>query len=136
MSKLIGIFYASRESHTLHIAEDTSETLRERGLEVDVLDVRKPEKIDLGRYTAVILAASVHAGTHEREMISFIKAHLRQLLALPSVFLSVSLSEAGVERSAPDTEKHRRARADVEKIEDAFIAGTGWPAERFKAVAG
>jgi len=52
------------------------------------------------------------------------------------VFLSVSLSEAGVERSAPDTEEHRRFVADVSKVENAFISETGWPAERFKAVAG
>lgn len=136
MSKAIGILYASRENHTLHIAEDISETLRERSLEADVLDVRKPEKIDLGRYAAVILAASVHVGKHEREMISFIKAHRAQLLAMPSVFLSVSLSEAGVERAETDTEEFRRFVADVKKIENAFISETGWPPERFTPVAG
>jgi len=136
MSKTIGILYASREHHTLHIAEDISETLRERSLEAEVLDVRKPEKIDLGRYAALILAASVHAGKHEREMISFIKAHRARLLAIPSVFLSVSLSEAGVERAEPDTEEFGRFVANVEKIENAFISETGWPPERFRPVAG
>lgn len=136
MNKVIGILYASRENHTLHIAEDISEILRERSLEADVLDVRKPDKIDLERYSAVILAASVHMGKHESEMLRFIKDHRSRLLEMPSVFLSVSLSEAGVERSRPDTEEHRRFTADVSKIEDAFISETGWPVERFKAVAG
>ncbi|MFL6414922.1 MAG: flavodoxin domain-containing protein [Bryobacteraceae bacterium] len=136
MNKVFGILYASRESQTRHIAEHISQTLRERSLEADVIDVREPEKIDLERYSAVILAASVHAGKHESEMLTFIKAHRSRLLEIPSVFLSVSLSEAGVERSGPETEEHRRFVADVRKLEDALISNTGWPPERFKAVAG
>ena len=88
------------------------------------------------RYCAVILAASVHMGKHDREMLSFIKAHRARLLDVPSMFLSVSLSEAGAERSTADTEKLRRFVADVGRIEDAFVSETGWPPERFKAVAG
>ncbi|MFL6446156.1 MAG: flavodoxin domain-containing protein [Bryobacteraceae bacterium] len=136
MSKVFGILYASRESHTRHIAEHVGELLRQRGLEADVTDVREPERIDLERYSAVILASSVHIGKHELEIISFIKAHRSRLLAVPSVFLSISLSEAGVERSAVDTDEHRRFLSDVEKIENAFISETGWPPERFRAVAG
>lgn len=136
MNKVFGILYASRESQTKHIAEHMGETLRERRLEAEVLDVRQPANIVLERYSAIILAASVHMAKHEREMLSFIKAHLSRLLEMPSVFLSVSLSEAGVERSAPNTEEHRRFVADVSKIEEVFISETGWPHDRFKAVAG
>lgn len=136
MNKVFGILYASRESQTQHIAEHISETLRERGIEAEAIDVREPEKIHLERYSVVILAASVHMGKHESEMLRFIKAHRYRLLEMPSVFLSVSLSEAGVERSAADTQEHRRFVADVSKVENAFISETSWPAERFKAVAG
>lgn len=136
MSKIFGVLYASRESHTRHIADRMRETLQARDLDVALFDLCEPGKIDLDPCCAMILAASVHIGKHEGEMISFIKAHRAQLLARPSVFLSVSLSEAGVERSAPNTEEHRRFLAEVHKVEDAFIAETGWPWERFKAVAG
>src|SRR4051794_10616920 len=113
MNKVFGILYASRESQTEQIAEHIGGTLRKRGIEADVIDVREPEKIHLERYCAVILAASVHMGKHEREMLSFIKAHRAPLLDVPSMFLSVSLSEAGAERSTADTEKLRRFVADV-----------------------
>jgi len=62
MNKVFGILYASREFQTKHIAEHIGATLREKGIEADVIEVREREKIHLERYSGVILAASVHMG--------------------------------------------------------------------------
>jgi menaquinone-dependent protoporphyrinogen oxidase len=53
--------------------------------------------IRLSVYAAVILAASVHVGKHEPEIVRFVKDHLHELQGMPAAFLSVSLSQAGLE---------------------------------------
>jgi menaquinone-dependent protoporphyrinogen oxidase len=135
--KPIGIFYATREGQTRRIAEYVGTALRDRGFEVRVQQVRdKDAKIQLVRYRAAVLAASVHAGQHEREMVAFVKQHLAELQRLPTAFLSVTLSEAGVERAEASPEQRARFVADVKKVLDQFFKQTGWHPERVKPVAG
>ena len=57
-------------------------TLRARGLTVDVLDVAGdlPRDFALEHYAAAVVAASVHMGKHEREMIEFVKKQRSNLL--------------------------------------------------------
>ena len=47
-----------------------------------------------------VIAASVHAGRHEREIIAFVKRYRAELERLSAAFISVTLSEAGVEDPA------------------------------------
>src|SRR5262245_61779302 len=80
--KSIGFFYATREGQTRRITEHVAANLRNRGFVVEisnVKDVRGQVGVDLGRCAAVILAASVHAGEHESEMVKFVKKHRAQL---------------------------------------------------------
>src|SRR5262249_28673948 len=98
--KPIGVFYATREGHTGRIAEHVAARLRRQGLEANVRNLHdRGAYINLSEYAAVVLAASVHAGMHESEMVKFVRSHAVQLEQRPTAFLSVSLSEAGAERS-------------------------------------
>src|SRR6478672_4758618 len=91
------IFFATREGQTRRIAARLADDLRERGVETDLFDVRESVDIDFSRYTTACVAASVHVGHHEREMIAFVRQHRDELLRLGAAFISVTLSEAGAE---------------------------------------
>ena len=133
----VGIFYATREGHTRRIADRVGEGLSRRGLAVEVIDVRAlPEKFSMAPYSAVVLAASVHAGSHEKEMIEFVRHHTSELESVPHTFLSVTLSEAGVERKTSSPEERARFAADVQKMIDEFVARTGWRPRQVKPIAG
>jgi menaquinone-dependent protoporphyrinogen oxidase len=103
----------------------------------DVVDAKRlPEGFSIEVYSAVIVAASVHRGRHEPEMIEFIKDHMDHLQHMRTVLLSVSLSEAGAEDPHATPERRAQAAADVERMIDDLVAETGWPPSKIKAVAG
>jgi len=134
--KPIAVLYATREGHTERIAEHVATRLRYRGLDAQFHNVRTLADFVLDRHEAVILAASVHTGKHESEMVRFVKQHRRELESLPAAFLSITLSEAGAERTDTTPEQHARFVADVNKVLDQFYAETGWHPEHVKPVAG
>ena len=130
------VFFATREGQTRRIAARLADDLRERGVQVDVFDVRESREIDFSAYSTGCVAASVHVGHHEREMIAFVKQHRDELLRLGAAFISVTLSEAGVEDlTRPETERKQSA-ADVQRMLDVFFDQTGWHPDRVLAVAG
>jgi menaquinone-dependent protoporphyrinogen oxidase len=135
--KPILVLYATREGQTRRIAEHVVATLRSRGAEAETFDVANlREPVALEDHAAAILAASVHAGQHEREMVDFVKRHRAELDRIPTAFLSVSLSEATVEGASYKDEDRAKARADVQGMIDTFLQRTGWRPRRLKAVAG
>ena len=135
--KPIGVFFATREGHTHKIAERVAEDLRKRGFQAGVNNLRDDAAaIRPSDYAGVILAASVHAGAHEPEMVEFVKQHRAVLEAMPAAFLSVTLSEAGAERADATPEEHARFVADVQGMLDRFFKETGWRPHRIKPVAG
>lgn len=136
--KSIAVVYATREGQTRRIAEHVAATLRARGFVVDVLEVARDgtPDFDPSRYAAVVLAASVHIGKHEREMAQFVKEHRATLEQMPSAFLSVSLSEAGAEDVHATAKRRERAEANVKSMVDAFLRETGWNPTQVHPVAG
>jgi menaquinone-dependent protoporphyrinogen oxidase len=135
--KPIAILYATREGHTRRIAERLGEALGAAGYAAELANVAKlSEAPDFGRFAAVLLAASVHGGRHEREMVELVKRHRAALEGLPTAFLSVSLTEAGAEDAREPQERRARAAADVKEMIDRFVHETGWHPDRIKPVAG
>ncbi len=135
--KPILVLYATREGQTRRIAEHLAATARARGLPADVVNARElPAGFSLGAYSGVVLAASVHMQKHEPEMTKFVKQHLATLEGLPTVFLSVSLSEAGAEDSAATAERRVQSAADADKMIHAFLDETGWHPRHIRAIAG
>jgi menaquinone-dependent protoporphyrinogen oxidase len=130
------VLYATREGQTRRIATRIAEDLRERGVDVDLFDVREAAPIDLSPYATACVAASVHVGHHEREMIAFVKQQRDALVQLGAAFVSVTLSEAGAENPNRSDEERRQAAADVQRMMDVFFTQTGWRPDRALAVAG
>ena len=135
--KPVAVFYATREGQAGRVAAQVVAGLRERGLEAVALDARQAQPtLDLRAYSAAVVAASVHAGTHEREMVELVKAQREALQSMPNAFLSVTLSEAGVERKDATAEEHARFVADVTGMIERFVGDTGWRPEHVVPVAG
>ena len=131
------VFYATREGHTRRIAEHVAAQLRAARVDVDIYDVNQlASPIDWSRYVTACVAASVHAGHHEREMIVFARRHGEDLARLGAIFLSVTLSEAGAEDPQASRERREQSAADARRMIDVFIEETGWRPARALPVAG
>ncbi len=134
--KSVAVFYATREGQTQKIAERIQGDLQARGLQVRLEKISAETDFQAGTADAVVLAASVHAGSHEREMVNFVKAHRDELNRIPTSFLSVTLSQAGYQRCACDAAKREEFARDVASVIDRFFRETGWHADCVKPVAG
>jgi menaquinone-dependent protoporphyrinogen oxidase len=121
------LLYATTHGHSAKIAGRVAETLRQNGVDVDVLDVKSAGDPDPREFDAVIVAASLHAGHHQRPIVDWVKSHRDELAGLPTAFLSVSLT------AAEDSEE---ARAATRKCIEDFQDETGWSAGVTEAVAG
>lgn len=136
-AKPILVAYATRDGHTGRIANAIGDTLRKHGLQADLIDLALPTVAEhLERYGAVILASPVNTGRYAPAATAFVKAHHSELEHLKTVFVSVSLSEAGVERSNATPEEHARFVTDVRRVNERFFAQTGWRPTHVKNVAG
>jgi menaquinone-dependent protoporphyrinogen oxidase len=137
ISKPIGILYATRDGQTRRFAEHIATSLRERGFDVALAHLGEfGAGIRASDYSGAVLAASVRCGEHEREMVKFVKDHLKELHEMPAAFISVTLTEAGVERPESSPEERARFAADVERVLDWFFKETGWRPAQVKPVAG
>ena len=132
----VAIFFATREGHTRRIAARIAADLENSGVPVDVYNVRTAGPLDWSCYSSACVAASVHGGTHEREMIAFVKKHRAELERLSAAFVSVSLSEAGAEDEHRPDDRRRQSAADVQRMIDLFVKTTGWRPARTLAAAG
>ena len=130
------IVYATRGGQTRRIAMRMADGLRARNTAVDVFDARSVGAIDWSKYQMAVVAASVHAGRHEREIIDFVKRHRADFERLSAAFISVTLSEAGVEDPARTDAQRRQAAADVQKMIADFVKESGWTPARIVPVAG
>src|SRR6185437_13491421 len=79
---------------------------------------------------------SVHCGAHEREIVDFVKNHLKELNRIKTAFLSVSLSEASREARKAPAGQRGPAGVEVRERIDAFLNATGWMPSRTLPVAG
>ena len=131
------LIYATREGHTRHIAEHLGALLTAHQHPFELVDAAQlPEDFSLAKYSAAIVSASLHAGKHEAEMVKFVKRHVKELHHIPTMFLSVSLSERTVEDPQAPAEKRAQAEADVERTIDTFLEETGWHPSHVAGVAG
>lgn len=131
------VLYATREGYTRRIAEHVAATIRSRGYSADAVDAAGlPVDFSMEGYEAAVLAASVHVGKHEKEMVTFVKRFRTQLERMRAIFLSVSLAEAGAENPAATPERRAEAAKDVRRIIDTFLQETGWHPSKVHGVAG
>ena len=87
MAEKVLVVYASKYGATTGIAEKIGETLREEGLQVDVLQAKKVG--DLTQYDAFIIGSAVYMGQWRKDAANFLKNN-ENLLAGKPVWLFVS----------------------------------------------
>jgi menaquinone-dependent protoporphyrinogen oxidase len=121
------IVYGTTEGQTRKIAERMADFARELGHTAVAVNACACRSVYHGRYDAVMVAASVHRGEHQRSVARFVRENLHALSQLPSAFFSVSLSAAG---------KEARQKEDARRCADAFLRETGWNPEMVRLVAG
>ena len=102
-------------------------TLEQQGNAVERIDVAAASDVDARRYDAVVAAASLHAGRHQRRLIAWAKRNAEALARVPSAFISASLTAA---------EGTDEAREAVQDAIDDFAEETGWKPTRRFPVAG
>jgi menaquinone-dependent protoporphyrinogen oxidase len=130
------ILFATREGQTRRIAERIAGDLREAGAAVDLFDLAMDPRVALSDYALVCVASSVHIGKHERSAVAFAKRHRAELNRPSAVFVSVSLSEAGVEDPTRSEDDRRKSAEDVQRMIDHFVKETGWRPAHVFPVAG
>jgi menaquinone-dependent protoporphyrinogen oxidase len=135
--KPIAVFYATREGHTRRIVEAIVRGLAVRRVPAEAIDLsRNGQASSLGRYAGAIVASPVHAGKYAREVTTFVQRNRSALDAMRSAFVSVTLSQAGVQRTDATAQEHEKFVADVRKLNERFFRRTGWRPVRVENVAG
>jgi menaquinone-dependent protoporphyrinogen oxidase len=121
------IAYASTHGHTAKIGRRIADVLQAEQFEVELCDLGAGEGMDPSGHDGVIVAASIHRGTHQHEVAAWVKRHRSSLAGTPSAFVSVSLT------AAEDTDE---ARAVIQALIDDFAAETGWTPDQATSMAG
>ncbi len=119
--------YATTHGHTAKVADHLAEALRAHGADVDLRDVEHAGEADLDAYDAVVAAASLHAGHHQRAIVNWLRVNRDKLTDRPTLFISVSLT------AAEDTDEAREA---TQRCIDDLQEETGWRPSRSEPVAG
>ena len=132
----VAVLFATREGHSKRIAERIMFDLLSLGFDSDLLAVKRHPPFDLAHYSAALLVASVHAGRHEKEMVRFVRDHKQELEAIPTAFVSVTLSEAGAEMPDKSPAEHDQFVRDVDLMMGRFFCETQWLPSVAKPVAG
>lgn len=81
METRVLVTYASKYGATGEIAEKVGQTLRQAGLQVDVLPVKNLS--DLKPYQAVVLGTAVYMGGWRKEAVKFLKTNEKLLAERP-----------------------------------------------------
>ena len=122
------IAYATTEGQTRKVCRFCADTLVEDGYSVELLHLGDDDEgLDLARFDAAILAASLHLGAYQIAIENFAENHSIALERIPTMFLSVSLAVASGE--ADDL-------GELEEIAQRFFENTGWHPARVEHVAG
>ena len=125
----IPVFYATTYGQTRRIAEGIADALRKDGHASVALDVTSEagRQFDWRRARGAVVAASLHAGRHQSTARDFARAHVARLNAMPSWFVSVSLSAAST---------HAEERMAAERIARTFADDVGWAPGQVSCIAG
>lgn len=122
------VAYATKHGHTRLVAERIAAVLREHRLGVELRDLGErgadPWPPD---FSGVVVAASIHAGHHQKSVASWAHGHATTLGLRPSAFVSVSLT------AADDTDE---ARATTRRLIDELADETGWTPDLSLAIPG
>ena len=89
------ILFSTTEGHVRKLAHFAAARLTKLGHEVCICDAAQSDQSDLAGFDAALLIASVHVGHYRRSFVAFARKNHDALNAIPTAFVSVSLSAAG-----------------------------------------
>jgi menaquinone-dependent protoporphyrinogen oxidase len=89
------ILFSTTEGHAQKLAQFAAARLANLGHEVCVCDAAKSDQPDLAGFHAALLIASVHVAHYRHSFVAFARKYHDALNAIPTAFVSVSLSAAG-----------------------------------------
>lgn len=89
------VLYSTTEGHTRKLAQFAAARLAGLGHEALLRDTAEFVEPGIGRYDAALLMASVHKGHYQQSFIASARENRAALNAMPTAFVSVSLSAAG-----------------------------------------
>ncbi|NLT06549.1 MAG: protoporphyrinogen oxidase [Solirubrobacterales bacterium] len=122
------IAYATTHGHTAKICRRIAEVLRAAGTDVDLAELATAaDDADPAAHDGTIVAASIHRGTHQHEVVDWIERNRASLAEHPSALVSVSLT------AAEDTDEAREVTAALCRD---LSSETGWTPTRTLAAAG
>lgn len=108
------IVYGTTEGHTRDLCHFAADRLRAAGHRATVEEAGDDDAHpDPKAYDAVVLAASLHIGRFQPALVRYARAQHDALSAMPSAFITVSLSAAGV--NPHDWEGIEQCLADFEQ---------------------
>lgn len=79
MEKMV-VIYASNHGTTGKVAVMLSDLLGRKGFSVDVVNITEAKQLDLNQYNTVLLGGSIHAGTLQRSLKTFMNKNLLSLM--------------------------------------------------------
>lgn len=120
------IVYGTTEGQTRKICEFLRDQAQKAGHDVSLVDSTGADVHPKG-LDAVIIAGSLHAHKYQSSIEHYVQKHYDALNAVPSAFVSVSLTAA---QDEPDSWKELR------QITQEFIDTTGWEPTIVEQVAG
>ena len=121
------VLYASTHGQTAKIASRLAASLGTNDVSVELLEAKSNGDAKPEDYDAVVVAASVHADHHQREIVNWVHDNLFELGRRPNAFLSVSLTAAEDDDESRDTAR---------KLIEDFERDTNWYPRRSESVAG
>jgi len=123
MNKKILVTYASRTGWTVGVAEAIGKTLKEKGVQVDVIPMRDVK--DLSVYQAVVAGSSINATAWMPEAMQFIRAQQRELTQKPfaAFLVCITLSMENGKYRQGVAEWLEPVRALVKPASEGLFAG-------------
>jgi menaquinone-dependent protoporphyrinogen oxidase len=122
------VLYGTTEGQTRKIAQFVVERLTALGHATTLVEaIGNGPDLDPRSFDAILIAASVHAGQYQPGVVHFLTKYRDALNAVPSAFVSVSLSAAG-----QDPDDLRGLQECVATLEER----TGWRPGQVHHVAG
>jgi menaquinone-dependent protoporphyrinogen oxidase len=122
------VVYGTTEGHTRTVARFIRRVASEAGHQAFIADATELfDAVMIGEYDAIVVAASVHEGVHQRPVSYFVRDSRAALETATTAFLSISLN------AAIDDEPHR---AEARDYVDGFLTETGWKPDATLLVGG
>src|SRR5664279_3921627 len=126
--KSVLIVYGTTEGQTRKIAEYIADNLKERGVELDLVDsATASATLTQPVYVAAIVCGSLHQHKYQGALVHFLRKNMAWLNGIPTAFVSVSLTAAI---------KDEQSCADLQEVVGALYLDTGWTPAITRHVAG